>query len=178
VTFKLRDRRCGVLICHDFRDPELYRELRRRGVEVVFNSLHNGRFSPEKAGRKGRIFRSLIPATLQAYAAVNHQWMSATNTTRRHSAWGVFTVQPDGLIARRLPRERSGVLTTDFDDPANYEDASRSWRDRALQGVLHSGKTIRHPRSADRRKLKDFRFWILDFRFCGRRIWGALRLWL
>jgi hypothetical protein len=95
----------------------------------------------------------IVPATLQTYAAVNHQWMSATNTTRRHSAWGGFTVRPDGMIAGQLPRGRSGVLCTDVDPHAGFEDSSRWWRDRALQGILHSGKRVRHPRSRARRSL-------------------------
>lgn len=153
VTFALRGFRCGVLICHDFRYPEVYREYRRRGADVIFHSYHNGHFDAAKARDKGRRLSEVVPATMQAYASINHQWISATNTSRRHSAWGAFAVQPDGMIAGRLPSGRSAVLLTQFDDVARYEDASRSWRDRALRGMLHSGRLVRDARSRARRAL-------------------------
>ena len=34
--------RCGVLICHDFRYDELYREYLLRGVQLMLHSYHNG----------------------------------------------------------------------------------------------------------------------------------------
>lgn len=153
VTFKVRRWQCGVMICHDFRYPELAREYGRRGVNVLFYSFHNGHFSAEKARTKGRRFAATVPATMQTYASVNHQWISAANTSRRYSAWGGFTVQPDGMIVDQLPRGRAAVLITKFEDPANFYDASRSWRKRALQGVLHSGREVSDPRSRNRRSL-------------------------
>jgi predicted amidohydrolase len=153
VTFNLRGVRCGVLICHDSRYPELYREYRRRNVELLFQSYHQGHYSAEKARAKGRQHASVTPASMQTYAAVNHQWISAANTSRRHSSWGAFTVRPDGMIAGRLPLHRAGILFTDVDDSSAYEDASRRWRKRALNGILHSGTQVRDPRSRDRRGL-------------------------
>lgn len=153
VIFKVRGWKCGVMICHDFRYPELAREYRRLGANVLFYSFHNGHFSAEKARTKGRRFAATVPATMQTYASVNHQWISAANTSRRHSAWGGFTVQPDGMIVDRLPRGRAAVLVTKFEDPENFYDASRSWRDRALRGVLHSGRQVSDLRSRNRRKL-------------------------
>lgn len=153
VTFNLRGFRCGALICHDFRYPELYREYRRRRVEVIFHSYYNGHFNAEKARTKGRVFGVIVPATMQTYAAVNHQWISAANTSRRYSGWPSFTVRPDGTIVGRLRLHRAGILVTKIDDGPAYEDASRSWRDRALRGILHSGTTVRHARSRERRLL-------------------------
>jgi predicted amidohydrolase len=142
-----------VLICHDFRYPELAREYAQRGANVLFYSFHNGHFSAEKVRTKGKRFAAVVPATMQTYASVNHQWISAANTSRRHSAWGGFTVRPDGMLAGKLPRGREAVLVTKFEDPANYDDSSRSWRDRALKGILHSGKQVSDPRSRNRRAL-------------------------
>jgi predicted amidohydrolase len=153
VIFRVRGWKCGVMICHDFRYPELAREYARRGASVLFYSFHNGHFSAEKARTKGRRFAATVPATMQTYACVNLQWVSAANTSRRHSAWGGFTVQPDGMLAGKLPRGRPAVLVTKFEDPAKYYDASRSWRDRALRGVLHSGEQVSDPRSRNRRAL-------------------------
>ena len=32
--------RCGALICYDYRYPELYRDYKRQGVELIFHSFH------------------------------------------------------------------------------------------------------------------------------------------
>ncbi|HVZ63775.1 MAG TPA: carbon-nitrogen hydrolase family protein [Lacunisphaera sp.] len=153
VTFAVRGWKCGVLICHDFRYPELARQYARLGTNVLFYSFHNGHFPIAKMRTKGRRFAALVPATMQAYASVNHQWISAANTSRRHSAWGGFTVQPDGMIAGRLQPGNPAVLVTRCEDPAKFDDAARSWRDRALRGILHSGKQVSDPRSRHRRGL-------------------------
>lgn len=151
VTFTVRGWKCGVLVCHDFRYPELARHYARLGARVLFYSFHNGHLTAGKMRDKGRRFAALVPATMQAYASVNHQWISAANTSRRHSAWGSFTVQPDGMIAGRLRRGQPAVLVTRCADPAGFDDAARSWRDRALRGIFHSGKQASDPRSRSRR---------------------------
>ena len=38
--------RCGALICHEYRYPELYREYKRRGVQLMFHSFHAGNIPP------------------------------------------------------------------------------------------------------------------------------------
>lgn len=41
-VFTVNGVRCGVLICHDYRYPELYREYKKRGVQVGFHA-HSAR---------------------------------------------------------------------------------------------------------------------------------------
>lgn len=41
-VFSIKGMRCGVLLCHEYRYPELYREYKRRGVQLVFHSYHAG----------------------------------------------------------------------------------------------------------------------------------------
>ncbi|MBL9216830.1 MAG: carbon-nitrogen hydrolase family protein [Opitutaceae bacterium] len=152
VTFRVRGFRCGVLICHDFRYPELYRAYRRLGVDLLLHSFHNGHSTAARYRTKGRILGVIVPATVQAAAASNHCWISATNTTRRISCWPAFVARPDGLVAGRLRRHRASVLVTRLDPVVRYDDASAAWRDRALRGVLHSGRLVRDPRSRARRR--------------------------
>jgi predicted amidohydrolase len=47
-VFSIRGVRCGALICHDYRYAELYREYKRRGVQLMFYSFHAGNVPPER----------------------------------------------------------------------------------------------------------------------------------
>ena len=84
-------------------------------------------------------------------AGSNHLWISVNNTTRRESSGSSFLVRPDGLVASRLPLHRAGVLINTIDTEAEYFDASKDWRRRALRGIYHSGKLVQDRRSANRR---------------------------
>lgn len=152
VTFRIRGILCGVAICYDYRFPELYRGYRRLGVQVLFQSFHNAR-KTVVADSRYNIWKTIVPATMQCRAAENHFWVSANNSTARPSCWGSFTVRPDGAIAGRLSPHRPGFLTTDMTlDPACF-DAPGPWRAAAMDGTLHSGELIDHPRSRDTRSL-------------------------
>ena len=70
VVFDIDGYRCSVLICYDYRFPELYRDLKRQGVEVLFQSFHNGR-RDEESFRTGNLWKELVPATLMCHAATN-----------------------------------------------------------------------------------------------------------
>src|SRR5262245_14675337 len=88
---------CGVLICHDYRYPELYREYKRRGVALMFHSFHAGGIDTERfAAMRDYVGHELFtinpgttipgitqPATMIAEAACNHLWISCPNTSAR-----------------------------------------------------------------------------------------------
>jgi predicted amidohydrolase len=148
VTFRVKGVMCGVLICYDYRFPELYRHYHKLGVDVLFQSFHNAR-SSVVADPKYNIWKTIVPATMACRAAENHFWVSANNSTARPSRWASFAVRPDGQIVGRLKLHRPGVLITDMTlDPAIF-DAPGPWRDAAINGRLHSGELSRDPRSAD-----------------------------
>jgi deaminated glutathione amidase len=85
-VFTIQGIRCSALICHDYRYPELYREYKRRGAQLMFHSYHAGNIPPERfelmRGRVGERFQRLnpgptipgitMPATMVAEAANNH----------------------------------------------------------------------------------------------------------
>jgi len=148
VTFDVRGMTCGVAICYDYRFPELFRGYKQLGVEVLFQSFHNARKTVAK-DPKYNIWKTIVPATMQCRAAENHFWVSANNSTAKPSCWGSFVVRPDGQIVGKLPRHRPGVIMTDMTrDPACF-DAPGLWRQAAMEGQLHSGESIEHPRSQD-----------------------------
>lgn len=147
--FDIDGYQASVLICYDYRFPELYRDLKQRGVEVVFQSFHNARFSHEAYAEKN-LWREVVPGTMTAHAACNHLWISATNSGTQYSLWPTFFVRADGTIAGRLADHETGVLISRIDDGAELWDAPGPWRERAWSGQLHSGELVDDPRSADR----------------------------
>ena len=163
-VFTIEGVKCGVLICHDYRYPELYRDYKSRGVQVIFHSFHAGNITPERlrmmqaeVGRKnhrlnqGSTFPEItIPATMKAVAASSHVWVSCSNSSARHSCWPAFFVRADGVVTGRLRRNVTGLLISSVDPRAHLYDSTRRWRDRAMRGVLHSGRIPRDSRSANR----------------------------
>jgi len=163
-VFSIRGIRCGVLVCHEYRYPELYREYKRRRVQLVFHAYHAGNASPEglrfmrdQVGAENHRLNPgttlpaiTMPASMQAAAASNHLWISCSNTSARESCWPSFFVRPDGVVTGRLTRNRSGILLSRVDPKRAFYDSTVAWRDRAMRGVLHSGRIVRDPRSAKR----------------------------
>ena len=145
VTFRVQQVTCGLLICHDFRYPELFREYKRRGVQLMLVSFHN-------AGGDLQTYRNYntwVTTTIQAAAASNYYAVSANNGTRRH-AWPSFVVNAQGMTVSRARPHRSAVLINRIDTEEMLYDASEAWRDRCLRGTYHSGTLIQDPRSRDR----------------------------
>jgi predicted amidohydrolase len=166
-VFSIKGVRCGALICHDYRYPELYREYKRRGVKLMFHSYHAGHIPPErfKAMRDtvGDGTRTLnpgstipgitMPATMIAEAANNHVWISCPNSSARESCWPSFFVRPDGVVTGRLRLNTAGVLDSEVNTDEQLYDSTVDWRDRAMDGIFHSGTLVRDGRSDDRTRL-------------------------
>jgi predicted amidohydrolase len=166
-VFSIKGVRCGALICHDYRYPELYREYNRRGVRLVFHSYHAGNIPPERfeAMRDGvgERFQRLnpgatipgitMPATMVAEAANNHVWISCPNSSARESLWPSFFVRPDGVVTGRLRRHTAGVLVSEVDTDEEIYDSTVDWRSRAMDGILHSGTPVCDGRSDERTRL-------------------------
>lgn len=148
VTFRVKDVTCGVLICYDYRFPELYREYKKLDVRVLFQSFHNAR-STVVDDERYNIWKTIVPSTMSCRAAENHFWVSANNSTARPSRWPSFAVRPDGMITGKLTLHRPGVLMTEMRLDADFFDAPGLWREAAMQGQLHSGELTQDPRSAD-----------------------------
>ena len=148
-----RRRSSGVLICHDSRYQELYREYKKYGVQLMFHSYHQAGRTPRKFSQRDDIWGITTPPAMQTYAANNHIWISATNSSQREACWPSFFVRPDGVICGKLTRNRVGVLISEINTETKSYDASADWRDRAMRGIYHSGTIVKDTRSTARRAL-------------------------
>lgn len=147
VTFDLNGAACALLICFDLRFPEIYRQLYKLGVRVVFQSFHNGRM--DGPGVHEHVMRQ----TLQAHAGSNAMWISAPNSSAYYSRWPSVFITPDGCIEKSLRRNRAGIMLNTVDLSKRYYDPSAPFRDAAVNGALNSGVPVTDPRSADRQGL-------------------------
>ncbi len=146
ATFRIRGVTCGLLICYDVRFPELYREYRKLGCDLIFQSFYNARQQP------GSIHPVIMPISAQAHAATNYFYMSLTNSSAPES-WPCYFITPDGLVKNKLTPNTPGVLISDMDISENYYDASKEFRQDAMKGKLNSGKTVSDPLSDDRKSI-------------------------
>ena len=145
--FTINGVRCGLLICYDVRFPELYREYKKRGVQLMFHSFHNAKAKGET------IHTTIMRPSLQARAATNYMWVSANNSPRYYQLWSSICIQPDGRIVSSLRRHVAGLDVNTIDTLTSFYDASGPFRNRAMKGILNSGTLIRDPRSRDRKCL-------------------------
>jgi deaminated glutathione amidase len=143
VTFKIKGVTCGLLICYDVRFPELYREYRKLGCDLIFQSFYNARQG------KGSIHPVIMPVSAEAHAATNYFYMSLTNSSAPES-WPCHFITPDGLVQNRLPANIPGILISDADISEEFYDASKEYRQDAMKGKLNSGETVNDPLSSDR----------------------------
>lgn len=144
--FRIGKFECAVTICHDVRYPELFRDHKRSGVNVVFQSFYNAR-------TKGRTDHTdIMHATVQGHSGSNYMWSSVANACGYYQSWPSIFVLPNGAIAGKLRQHRSGILVSEVNRNGKYRDASE-FRDAAMQGVLHSGQKVNEARGRNRTEL-------------------------
>ncbi|MFC1743520.1 carbon-nitrogen hydrolase family protein [Candidatus Riflebacteria bacterium] len=166
-VFEINGVKCGTLICHEYRYPELYRQYKKKGVELMFHSYNAGHMKPQrlKALKKdvGEKFLKInpgttipgitMPTTMHGAAANNYMWISCSNTSARESCWASFFLRPDGVMTGRSKLNTAGVLISEVDTKKKYYDSTVIWRKNAMNGIYHSGKIVKDKRSDERSTL-------------------------
>ncbi len=146
VTFRINGVTCGLLICYDVRFPELYREYRKLGCDMIFQSFYNAR------QEEGSIHPVIMPVSAEAHAATNYFYMSLSNSSAPES-WPCHFITPDGLVKNKLPVNIPGMLISEADISEKFYDASGEFRNDAINGKLNSGETVNDPLSSDRKNI-------------------------
>jgi predicted amidohydrolase len=158
---------CGIVVCYDYRFPELLREYKRNGVQLMFHSFHAAHVSQATVSKItsqiGEEYAELnhattypeitMPATMIASAASSHVWISCPNSSAEYSCFGSFFVRADGVVTGRLDRHETGVLISVVDPDEPIYESTKYWRDNAMRGILHSGELVDDPKSSDRTSL-------------------------
>ncbi len=142
VTFTVNGVKCALLICFDLRFPEIYRDLRKQGVDCVLQSFYNAR-------QKGpSVHTHIMRQTMQCRAATNYFWVSMANSTGRYCPYPSCFIRPDGEIIKSLQQHRAGMMVNTAYLNKKLYDPSADFRDLAIAGALTNGpKKINDPRS-------------------------------
>jgi 4-hydroxybenzoate polyprenyltransferase len=138
--FTINGVRCTMLICFDLRFPELYRQLRRIGVDCIFQSFYN-------AGSGLNVHTHIMRQTMQCHAASNRFWISMANTSGPRSPYPGCFIQPDGVIVKQLKLNKPGMMVNTVDMTMNFYDPSAPFRNAAINGALSNGPEVNDPRS-------------------------------
>lgn len=164
TTFIINGITCGIAICHEYRYPEIYRRYKQKGVKIMFHSFHAGNMQASRlsdmenqvgeeffAFNYGRTIPEItMPATMVSYAANNYLWISCSNSSAAESCWASFMVRPDGVVTGKLVKNQESILLTEADPEKEYYDSTKHWRDRAMNGIFHSGNLVDDRRSKHR----------------------------
>lgn len=145
VTFEINGVKCALLICFDLRFPELYRQLKKQGVQCILQSFYNAR-------QKGPSIHSdiMIPS-MQCRAATNFFWTSMTNSSGWFSPYSGCFIRPDGRIVEKLADHKDGVIVNTVNLAEDLYDPSAEYRDMAIDGALDNcNGQIDDKRSEDR----------------------------
>ena len=103
-------------------------------IKILFQSFYNARSN-------GSNIHSIIimRPTLQARAATNYFFISASNASGFYQSWASVFIEPDGVIKSSCLPHRSGLVINSISEADTYYDAGGPFRNRALSGVLYSG---------------------------------------
>lgn len=145
-TFEVDGVTFGVLICLDYRFPELYHKYMEMGVDCVLHSFHDAR-------KSRKVLSTIIaPPTLQGHAGNYVLWLSVANNSAPYQAFRSMFIDPSGAVQARAKRHRPDVILSviDFTKHQEYVQMVRAFRSDARSGAVYDSKRVSDPRSDDR----------------------------
>ena len=148
VTFTVNSIKCALLICFDLRFDELYRQLARKGVQLILQSFYNAR-QPGPS-----VHTHIMRQIIQCRAASYHSWISMANSSAPHSPYPSSFITPEGQITNHLKPNRPGIMFNTIDPNQEFYTPAAPFRHLTDKNILHSGKTTTDdPRSQKRTAL-------------------------
>jgi len=124
--FFIKGIKCSLVICHEWRYPEIFRECHNNDVQVVFHSFYDGNLSNAEYHATGEELGELIMGSQRGNAANNYLWLSSSNTCKSEQVYPSSLIRPDGSIQGRATRNKEGVIISEinlddkFIDPSYY----------------------------------------------------------
>jgi predicted amidohydrolase len=130
--FQLKGIRAGLIICHEWRYAEFYREYKGLGAQLIFHSWFDGGLSEKEYKQAGKDEGELIVGAVKGYAANNYLWVSGSNISSKQSCFPSFVAQPDGKLFNIAPRNKPYLLISKIDLDKKFSDPSFYGRQRFL----------------------------------------------
>ena len=147
VNFTINGVACSLLICFDLRFPEIYRELKKQGVQCIFQSFYNARQQGPS------VHSDIMQQSMQCRAATNYFWVSMTNSSGWYCPYASCFIQPDGKILAKLEDHKDGVTINTVDINKEHYDPSKEFRAMAIEGGLSNGPEISDDKSTTTNKI-------------------------
>jgi N-carbamoylputrescine amidase len=118
-VFETAKARIGILICHDRRFPEAWREVVLQGAEIVFVPVD----SPGLGKEGGATFEDMFVVELRTRALENCVWVCAANQggvetvqDKQHTFYGrSCIIDPTGKVVALAPSSKPAVISTIID---------------------------------------------------------------
>ncbi len=147
VNFTINGVVCSLLICFDLRFPEIYRELKKQGVQCIFQSFYNARQQGPS------VHTHIMQQTMQCRAATNYFWISMTNSSGWFCPYASCFIRPDGKIIDTLQDHKDGITINTVDTSKEHYDPSKDFREIAMDGELSNGPEISDDKSTTTNKI-------------------------
>jgi predicted amidohydrolase len=128
AIFTINGIKCGLIICHEWRYPELFREYKALGVEIIFHSFYDGNLTQADYQSEGIELGSLISGTMRDRAANNYLWISTSNTSTPEQTFPSALIRPDGRVHSMCNRNTTELIISEIDFAKEYIDPSRYGR--------------------------------------------------
>lgn len=112
--------RIGILICHDRRFPEAWREVVLQGAEMMFVPVDSMIVSPERGGSSTE---DMFVTELRTRALENCVWVCAANQggveqvqDKKHTFYGnSCIIHPTGKVVAQAPSSKPAVISATID---------------------------------------------------------------